>query len=305
MQLKIQKNTEPAPNMGSRFGQDVEPHGTYVTRQTSNFLPNKWVQGNANLNNPLIINITDDTNISYKYDLAKHFKAKGKNLTKKLMDRGYDSIVTQYPNGSTGEIVLFPNADFMLQESKSLIKKLLRESLLPESVKGGVYHVYHASDTNFTNFSDEFVGGEKAVDANGPGIYFSDSEEDAGHFGVNMYKVTLTPNILFDETPPSKKIIPILTKLVKMAPDWKGSAQNYHENPNIGLTNFVNDTLKYNSSEKDCLLQVWVEFYRYYPIEFVRNCVKLGVDGIKVANKFVGGETTHFIIYNPNIIKNK
>lgn len=185
---------------------------------------------------------------------------------------------------------------------KELIKERLKQRL-KESIKGGVYNLYHASDSKFTNFTDEFVGGEKAVDANGPGIYFSDSKDDAGHFGVNIYEVTITPNILFDETPPSKKIIPILTKLVKMAPDWKGSAQNYHENPNIGLTNFINDTLKYNSNEKDCLLQIWIEFYRYYPINFVRNCVKLGVDGIKVANKFIGGETTHFIIYNPNIIK--
>ena len=111
--------------------------------------------------------------------------------------------------------------------------------------------------------------------------------------------------MLFDETPPTKKLIPILTKLVKMADDWEGSAQNYHENPNMGLTNFINDTLKYNSSEKDCLLQVWIEFYRYDPIDYVRNCVKLGIDGLKVANKFVGGETTHFIVYNPSIIHMK
>jgi hypothetical protein len=41
-------------------------------------------------------------------------KAKGKKLTDKLMNLGYDSIITVKENGEYGEIVLFPNASFMM-----------------------------------------------------------------------------------------------------------------------------------------------------------------------------------------------
>ena len=43
---------------------------------------------------------------------------------------------------------------------KKLIKQQLRESLLPESITGGEYHVFHGSPTKITKFVDEFVGGK-------------------------------------------------------------------------------------------------------------------------------------------------
>jgi hypothetical protein len=38
----------------------------------------------------------------------------GKRLTQKLMRLGYDAIITVRVDGEWGEIVLFPNASFML-----------------------------------------------------------------------------------------------------------------------------------------------------------------------------------------------
>jgi len=130
MRLKIIKNTESAPNMGSIFGQDVEPKGTYV-REKINDLPveSPWIEGKVEIENPLYINVTDDTLVSWKYDLSNEYKAKGQKLTDKLMRKGYDAIITTHEDNSTGEIILFPNSNFMLSENKILIKKLLRESL--------------------------------------------------------------------------------------------------------------------------------------------------------------------------------
>jgi len=71
------------------------------------------LNGKADLKKPLYINIDDDTLIQYKRDLSLKYKAKGKNLTNKLMKLGYDSIVTVYDNGDFGEIILFPNASFL------------------------------------------------------------------------------------------------------------------------------------------------------------------------------------------------
>jgi hypothetical protein len=110
--IDITKNTEPAPYLDSRFGQDVEPKGTYVLQGK---IDNEgYINGKANLKNPLFVNVTDDTLIEYKRELANKYKAKGQKLTNKLMRLGYDSIITVKEDGEYGEIVLFPNAHFIL-----------------------------------------------------------------------------------------------------------------------------------------------------------------------------------------------
>lgn len=113
--IDITKNRDAAPNMGSKFGQDIEPKGTYVLKGKSGTIG--WINGKAQLKNPLFINVTQDTLIQYKQELANKYKAKGAALTKKLMNMGYDAIVTVLPDGEYGEIVLFPNASFMMNES--------------------------------------------------------------------------------------------------------------------------------------------------------------------------------------------
>lgn len=110
--LDIKKNMEPAKYFGSEFGQDIEPNGTYVTKGHTNV--DGWINGKAKLKNPLYIEVNDNNLIEYKRILSKKYKAKGKQLTNKLMKKGYDSIITKYPDGNYGEIILFPNAEFIL-----------------------------------------------------------------------------------------------------------------------------------------------------------------------------------------------
>ena len=110
--IDITKNMDSAPNMGSMYHQDIEAKGTYVTQGRSS-LPN-YINGKAQLKNPLFISVSIDTVVSYKLELSNKYKAKGTNLTKKLMSLGYDSIVTVFTNGEYNEIILFPNASFIL-----------------------------------------------------------------------------------------------------------------------------------------------------------------------------------------------
>jgi hypothetical protein len=110
--IDITKNTQPASYMDDVFGQDVEPKGTYVLN--GRIEGEGYINGKANLKQPLFISINDDNLIGYKRELAFTYKAKGKRLTDKLMSLGYDSIITIRENGEYGEIVLFPNASFMM-----------------------------------------------------------------------------------------------------------------------------------------------------------------------------------------------
>ncbi len=307
MELNIIKNTEAAPNMGSRFGQDVEPKGTYVKEKT-NFVPDGWSEGKAVINNPLYIDITDDTQIEYKKDLAKQYKSKGEGLTNILMSKGYDAIITRYPDGKSGEIVLFPNSKFMMgeNETKKMIKKMLKESLLDEDkFKNLNLIAYHGSPTDFSGFSDEFVGGKEATDQNGPGVYFTSSEQEAyGYAGEKgrVFNVELTPRIMYGDKIGKLTITPaIVKKLVMMAEDWKDNVVNYDYPYPKGLAQFLQSAFKYNDNDKDVLLQVWIDFYRYDGVGFVRNCVKLGIDGIMVGDEY--RDTTHYVIYNPSIVK--
>jgi len=112
--VDISKNTQAAKYFGSLYGQDVEPKGTYVIQGKVNL--KGYINGKANLKKPLFINVTDGTLIEYKRELANKYKAKGQKLTNKLMKLGYDSIVTVYENGEYGEIVLFPNASFIMEK---------------------------------------------------------------------------------------------------------------------------------------------------------------------------------------------
>jgi hypothetical protein len=181
---------------------------------------------------------------------------------------------------------------------KKLIKKLLNEHL-NEIVYGGEYIVYHGTNSDIQKFSDEFVGKEEATDQEGPGIYFTTLKEESEMYGKNLYSVKLTPRKLMDMTPINKnKWRSFTTKMLQSAPDWEDTAQNFHENPKKGLILAVESMMDYNDTEKDLAQQIWYDFYRYTPVDFVRNMVEMGIDGIIVPRE----KSNHIIVYNPSII---
>lgn len=106
--MTLSKNTEKAPNMGSRFGQDVEPAGFYAIQKESDHLddhPN-YKTFTVDIKKPLIINTTKEGLIDWKRNLSGKYNAKGAKLSKKLMEEGYDSIITTDEYGYTGEIIV-------------------------------------------------------------------------------------------------------------------------------------------------------------------------------------------------------
>ena len=168
---------------------------------------------------------------------------------------------------------------------------------------GGI-EVYHGCDTKISSFVDDFVGGKNATDQEGPGIYFTTSKENAQRYGENIYVATLMPRKLLSEKPSGGSYAELL-KLAKMAPEWEDTAQNWDENPSVGIVKAVKDAIQYNENEKDRFLQIWIYFYRNNPRDYVRNCVKLGYDGIVVDREsmYIDEPIKHYIVYNPSIIQ--
>jgi len=186
---------------------------------------------------------------------------------------------------------------------KIIITEEQFKKLINEDATSGLI-VYHGTNTKINKFVDDFIGGDEAIDANGPGIYFSDTEVDSEHFGPIMYTVRLNSNkFLTDKS--KKGITPVkAAQLIKMKSDWQMNAQDWDENPNVGINMFLKETFSNEENAKEILLTIWISYYRYNPLEFARNCVKLGIDGINVTNHWGGGGSSeHYIVYNPAIIE--
>lgn len=182
----------------------------------------------------------------------------------------------------------------------------LEENLLPES-KNRSYDMFHGSETQIKQFIDDFVGGKDANDQEGPGIYFTSSYQNARSYGPYVYSVKLTPNKIVSTKDGQNAPLKEIEWLMKNAPDWKSTAENWNENPMLGLKLAAKDFIQYNDNPHQQFLQVWIDFYRDNPVDYVRNMVKLGYDAIIIdnLNSMLANETniTHIIVLNPSIIE--
>lgn len=107
------RNTEKAPQVGTRFGQDVEPAGKYMTVGSTESVKNipNMETGNMRFDNPLVVDFGGGygaTN-NWKNVLSKRFDGKtGAELSNAIQDAGYDGIITISKTGGknyTSEIV--------------------------------------------------------------------------------------------------------------------------------------------------------------------------------------------------------
>lgn len=166
---------------------------------------------------------------------------------------------------------------------------------------------FHGSEHKISSFTDEFVGGKEAHDQQGPGIYFTSSWKNARWYGPYVYTVKLKPGKAVSTQDGKKASAKELEWLIKHAPDWEMHAENFHENPAQGVKIAIRGILDYNDNPHQQFLQVWIDFYRNNPVDYVRNMVKLGYDIIYITGleSMVAGEAniTHAIVLNPAIIE--
>jgi len=184
------------------------------------------------------------------------------------------------------------------EDLTSFLNKGNIQENLNETIKGGEYVMYHGTDHDITNFTDEFVGGSEALDQEGPGIYFTNSIKEASMYGKNIYKVTIKPRKLTDIARKSVVSIANITSLIKSAPHFKDHLTNWGENTNMALRNAIVSIIEYSENEKDLFQQIWIDFYKYNPVQFVKNMVKLGFDGQMIKRE----NANNIILYNPNVI---
>ena len=99
------RNLGKTPHYGSRFGQDIEPHGTYITPMDRVHEPHELTahkngkptqeSGEVHFKNPLVIRSDDnDPTVGWKKRLQAHYNKKGRSLSKAIIKHGHDGIIT-------------------------------------------------------------------------------------------------------------------------------------------------------------------------------------------------------------------
>jgi len=178
------------------------------------------------------------------------------------------------------------------------------EPIASKKISGDI-KAYHGTTHKINNFTTEFVGGDKAKDQEGPGIYFTtDKSETLDYAGEDgyIYSVILNVNNLVSNE--SKHNLDYLTekvtKLIKMSPNWRLVARGYNADVEEGVDEMVASYIKNSQSEKEVFVAIYMDVYQGNAPGFVKNMVGEGYDGLYLPTK---GGGAHIVVYNPSIIK--
>jgi len=165
---------------------------------------------------------------------------------------------------------------------------------------------YHGSDHEITKFSDEFVSGPNAKDAEGPGIYITNSKDNAAMWGKYTYELILSPRKFITNQKPSSKANRIdMKKFLDMKGD-EDYANNWNPDIETDKLMAINEAIKYNSTEDEAWHSLRREQYNGVPQAFMRAMSKLGYDMMTLKKDFDFKDvdtTYHYIVYNPEIIE--
>lgn len=100
MKLICAHNTDKSPVKFKSMAQDIEPHGVYyiVLDKMPGYKTPGWVYKEIEFINPLIVEYNNTGREGWKNDISIQFKAKGRKLSLKLINAGFDAIITKSGN---------------------------------------------------------------------------------------------------------------------------------------------------------------------------------------------------------------
>jgi len=129
------RNPAKAPNMGSRFGQDIEPSGFYVIAADSDAIAEGakergWLVGKMTFMKPLVLAWGGYGPDGWKQKLSDACGGRKKgSLTRFLLAQGFDGIVT-INRGDTSEIVSLKGTSTIKTASYDLLSLYARRGEL-------------------------------------------------------------------------------------------------------------------------------------------------------------------------------
>ena len=160
---------------------------------------------------------------------------------------------------------------------------------------------YQGRSVNSTEFNHKFID-QKGNRQDGPGFYFTRSEEDARQYATGdqgiVLKCILTPKKLVsrDKEFSNKE----LEKIMKMSPNFQDYLMNWDENPNKAFKMAFEQFSNMDDSV-ELVQSLWADLYDEEDIAFLNNMIKLGYDGTESLT--TTWDHPHVIIFNPNVIE--
>lgn len=224
------RNTQKSPKLGARFGQDIEPHGRYMTQSTeasARNLDERFTKGVVTFNAPLVIEFGggygDATN--WKNVISQRFNGKsGKKLSQAIRDAGYDAIVTVEPSSGpkrpahTSEIVdlssfvpavegrtfsVSPARDAEYLAAVERGDMATAQRMVDAAARAAGYDspiVYHGTQAKFNVFDESKIGSANGR-SEGSGFYFTTDKDVAEGYqrnGGNVVSAYLKINKALD-----------------------------------------------------------------------------------------------------------
>jgi hypothetical protein len=173
------KTYPPAPRLGDRHGQDVEPHGEYMSHGhvKSIDVRSNVVSGTVSFRKPYVVKDTE--NYTWKQDLAAKHGKKGKALSTHLTKKGYDGIVVMPSNSRYGNT---PTEIVNLSG-----RKAIHEEELDEKIRDDHPHVGKPWHMKGSDLSTQHHGGASAVHKPSASVARQVGRRDDGMYGGGYY----------------------------------------------------------------------------------------------------------------------
>jgi hypothetical protein len=233
--------------------------------------------------------------------LAEDLGLKAK--TKSAIANQFDDILKKNADATIGE-----PTEKGLKSVDPLISEARKYKSAEEFVKGQGTPIFRGDTTPLQlsemDTSKVFNPSEKeALSAfnNTPGLYFTDSVENANSYGKNITKVSVDPKANIIDVKDAPKLLKRsdVEKIIKSNPDFKDWSTNWDENSNKALKMMV-DSVMAEKNGNEFLKAIWSDG-GFSPANFTDAMKKAGIDGIKVQKEGV----KHFVLYNKDSLKSE
>lgn len=139
--------------------------------------------------------------------------------------------------------------------------------------------MYHGTSTDFTKL--QIVQKKGALMQDGPGLYFTNHTGEASGYGalaggrvIPVYLVLKNP-----VTPSTKILRSTVESLIRSAPDYEDRLVDWDDNPKTAFKTAVDAMLRSDGPIDTCL-SIWGDFYRDHPLDYLKQMLRVGFDGM-------------------------
>jgi hypothetical protein len=166
-----------------------------------------------------------------------------------------------------------------------------------EQAGRGLIRAYHGTPHQFDAFDPEHAADGHAQE--GAGFYFTTHLPDAETYATEKGRVLVVDLDVSRELAVRGKVNPKhVETLMRQAPDLEDTLTNWDENPDRAFRMALSAMLK-GDGPKACFENVWYDFYRDAPADYLRNVAALGYGGTLIPKALPdGGQFFHIVMYD-------